>query len=234
MKSPAFLRVRWLIFALLFGFAVTGYIQRTSLAIAAERMMPELGLEQIQVGWMLTAFLFTYSAFQLPGAVAGQWFGARKTLTALGLATVIASCATAAAPLVAAASMLVVTLLLARSLLGVAQSALFPVASGTIRDWFPVGTWASAQGLLVTGLWLGAAVTPPLVAWVMQHHGWQWALTVTSVPSLALVALWHGYFRDDPAQHERAAHARRPGVPRAPGPALVAHRGRRCRLLLPW
>lgn len=71
-------RVRWLVLALLFAFAFTGYVQRTGVAIAAERMMQELGLTQVQVGWLFTAFLFTYSVFQLPGALVGQWAGARR------------------------------------------------------------------------------------------------------------------------------------------------------------
>src|SRR5207248_11387154 len=52
-----------------------------------------------------------------------------------------------------------VVLLVARALLGVAQAALFPVGAGTIRNWFPVNSWASAQALVVTGLWSGAAAT---------------------------------------------------------------------------
>jgi len=40
MRPP---RVRSLVFAMLFAFAFTGYVQRSSVAIAAERMMPELG-----------------------------------------------------------------------------------------------------------------------------------------------------------------------------------------------
>lgn len=205
--NRARVRVRSWVLALLFAFAFTGYVQRTSVAIAAERMMPELGLTQVQVGWLLTAFLFTYSAFQLVGALVGLRFGARRTLTWLGLATVFASCATALVPSLAAGGALIVALLLARSLLGVAQAALFPVASGTIRDWFPVGAWASAQGLLVTGLWLGAAATPPLVAWLMQEHGWRVALVASSVPSLLLVALWYGYSRDLPAEHAAVSAA---------------------------
>ncbi len=197
----AALRIRYTVLALLFAFAFTGYVQRTSVAIAAKPMMPELGLSQIQVGWLLTAFLVTYSAFQLPGALAGQWFGARRSLTFLGLATVGASLATAGAPSLAAGGSLLAALIIARSLLGVAQAALFPVGSGAIRSWFPVGSWASAQGMLVTGLWLGAATTPPLVAWLMQEHGWRLALVLTSLPSLALVAAWHVYARDRPVEH---------------------------------
>src|SRR5256714_3912333 len=158
-------------------------------------MMPELGLSQIQVGWLLTAFLFTYAVFQIPGALAGQWIGPRRALTTIGLATVIATLGT-----VVGAGVFV-ALLAARALLGMAQAALFPVGAGTIRTWFPVNRWASAQALVVTGLWSGAAATPALVAWLMEQYGWRWALVVTSVPSLLLVVLWSMYARDRPTEH---------------------------------
>src|SRR5919204_2321687 len=89
------------ILALIFTFAFTGYVQRTSIGIAAERMMPELGLSQVQIGWLVTAFLFTYAVFQIPGALVGQRIGGRLMLSAIGLATVIASVGTAAAPAIA-------------------------------------------------------------------------------------------------------------------------------------
>ena len=194
-------RIRTLIFAMLFAFAFTGYVQRSSVGVAAERMMPELGLTQVEVGWLFTAFLFTYMVFQVPGALVGQWLGARRVLAAMGLVTVVASVLTAVAPWIAAAGVMFMTLLLARSLLGAAQAALFPIASGSIRHWFPVAAWASAQGLIVTGLWLGAATASPLVAWLMQNYGWQLAIVITSVPSLLLVALWYWFARDFPQEH---------------------------------
>ncbi len=42
--------------------------------------MPELGLTQVQVGWIMNAFLITYAVFQVPGALFGQRFGARLTI----------------------------------------------------------------------------------------------------------------------------------------------------------
>jgi len=42
-RSMSGFRIRTPIFAMLFAFAFTGYVQRSSVAIAAERMMPELG-----------------------------------------------------------------------------------------------------------------------------------------------------------------------------------------------
>ena len=192
---------------MLFAFAFTGYVQRSSVSVAAERMMPELGLSQVQIGWLFTAFLVTYAVFQIPGALIGQVLGARRILTVIGIITVLASFLTAAAPWIAAAGILFITLLLARSLLGAAQAALFPITAGAIRFWFPVGAWASFQGLIVTGLWLGAATATPLIAWLMQGYGWQAALVITSLPSLLLVTLWYWYARDRPQDHPRVSAA---------------------------
>jgi ACS family glucarate transporter-like MFS transporter len=200
-------RIRPFIFAMLFAFAFTGYIQRTGVSIAAERMMPELGLSQVQVGWLFTAFLFTYAVFQLPGALIGQKYGARLMMSAIGLTTIVASVLTASAPLIAAAGVMFVALLLARGLLGIAQGGLFPVASGTVRFWYPVGSWCSMQGLIVTGLWLGAATTTPLVAWLMRSYGWQAALILSSLPSLLLVVLWYAFARDRPELHPAVSPA---------------------------
>ncbi|HWN06554.1 MAG TPA: MFS transporter [Steroidobacteraceae bacterium] len=200
-------RVRSLIFVLIFGFACTGYLQRQGIGIAAERMMPELGLTQVQVGWLITAFLFFYAVFQVPGALFGQRFGARWVITVTGFLTVLASVMTAAAPLIATTALMFTTLVLARSLLGVAQGGLFPVASGTIRHWYPVTRWSSMVGLMVTGLWTGAAIASPLVASLMQAYGWQAALLITSVPSLILVALWFACVRDLPERHPRVKPA---------------------------
>jgi len=200
MGSP---RVRSQVFVLIFGFAVASYLQRQGIGIAAERMMPELGLTQVQVGWLMNAFLIAYAICQVPGALAGQRFGARRTLCAIGVLSVIASIATAAAPAIATGTFLFTTLVIARALLGVAHGGLFPVEAGTIRHWYPYARWSSMLGLLVTGLWTGATLASPLVAALMQAWGWQAAILLTSVPSLLLVVAWWVIVRDFPEQHPR-------------------------------
>ncbi len=194
-------RVRSLVFVLIFGFAVASYLQRQGIGIAAERMMPELGLTQVQVGWLMNAFLIAYAIFQIPGALLGQRFGARRTLVAIGILSVLASVLTAAAPFIATGAFMFTTLLVARALLGVAHGGLFPVEAGTIRHWYPVTRWSSMLGLLVTGLWTGAAIASPLVAALMQAYGWQAAILLTSVPSLLLVLAWWIVVRDFPDRH---------------------------------
>jgi ACS family glucarate transporter-like MFS transporter len=206
------LLIRWRILALLLATAFVGYVQRTGVAIAAERIMPELGLTQVQIGWLLTAFLVGYTAFQLPSALVGQWIGARRALTWLGIVTVLTTCATAVTPAISVGTALLVGLLSARCLLGVAQAALFPVASGAIEQWFPPRSWGVAQGLLMTGVWLGTAATPPMVAILMARYGWQLALVITGIPALLLIAVWQWYGRDRPAEHPAVSAAELDGL----------------------
>jgi MFS transporter, ACS family, glucarate transporter len=200
-------RVRWAIFAFLFGFALLGYVQRTGVAIAAARMVPELGLTPADFGWLLDAFLISYTVFQLPGAIVGQRLGSHRTLTAIGWLTVAAAAATALAPSGHASLPVFALVLLARFLLGTAQAALYPVESGAIESWFPRRRWGLCQGILVMGMWLGAAVTPPLIAWLMTHWGWRVALIASSACSIPVVWLWHRYGRDKPSEHPQVGAA---------------------------
>jgi MFS transporter, ACS family, glucarate transporter len=200
-RRPRGLRVRWSIFACLFGFAFLGYMQRTGIAIAAEPMMRELSLSQVMLGWLLTVFLVGYTVFQLPGALLGEYLGPRRTLTLMGGLTILATCATALTPRLLGVAPVMTILIAARLLLGAAQAGLFPVASGAIKNWFPVRNWGFAQGLLVSGIWIGSALTPPLVSALVLALGWRFALVAACVPSLVLLAWWQYDARDRPAQH---------------------------------
>src|SRR5579875_3484120 len=99
------MRVRWRIFALLFALTFAAYVQRTSVSVAGARMMPDLHLSQVQLGWLETAFLVSYTAFQFPGGLVGQKLGARATLTACGVAGVAATLATPLLPAVASGTL---------------------------------------------------------------------------------------------------------------------------------
>ena len=70
-------RVRWRIFALLFGFGSMVYVPQQTITVAAVQMMPQLGLAQLQVGWLEPALILGYAFSQMPGGIRGQCPGAR-------------------------------------------------------------------------------------------------------------------------------------------------------------
>lgn len=195
------IRIRWRIFSFLFGFGFIAYFQRQGITVAAARMMPELSLSQVQIGWLESSFVLGYAIFQTPGGVFGQRQGARRTFVIIGLIAFFATVATPLAPYVLGGSGLFAVLLCVQLLLGSSQAAIFPVSAGVFETWFPPSRWALVQGLQTMGLGLGAAATPPLVALLMGSLGWQQALLWTSLPAIALIGLWAWYGRNTPREH---------------------------------
>ena len=201
------LRVRWLIFGYMFAFAFDLYLKRTSFSVTAVQMMPELGITQVELGWLFTAYLIVYTVFQLPGGIFGEWLGARKALVVTGLVGFCAAMATPLVPLWFTGSAMLIALLVSRILLGLAHAPLFPISTGVFETWFPVGHWGFPNGLQTAGLDFGSAAATPLIAVLMQSYGWKNALLWTAVPTIALVALWHWYGRDSPSQHPKVSAA---------------------------
>jgi MFS transporter, ACS family, glucarate transporter len=231
MSSPApppFIRIRWRILAFLFGFGLLAYLQQKTITVAAEQIMPRLHLSQVQLGALEWAFVVGYAAFQMPGGMFGQRFGARRTFVIISLVAFMAMMALPVAPELFAAKVLFAVLFGSQLVLGLAQAAIFPVSAGVFADWFPPRRWALVQGLQTMGMQLGAAITPALIAPLMIMGGWQWAIAWTTLPALLLIAGWGWYARNKPREHRgvgpvELAEIGTPAV-EVPPPKLTARR----------
>ena len=194
-------RVRWRIFGFLFAFAFIAYFQQKGLTVAAERIMPDLGISQVQVGWLEWAFVLGYAAFQFPGGVIGQRLGARLTFTLIGSFAFLATVLTPLAPRLLQGSALFLMLFALQLLMGLAQAGIFPVGSGVMEAWFRPEKWAIIQGVQTMGMQFAAAATPPIVALLMSSVGWQKALFWPALPAIVVIALWARYGRNTPNEH---------------------------------
>ena len=195
-------RVRWIILAFLVGASFVAYLLRTNLSIAGEAMMGDLGINKVQLGMVLAAFAWGYGLFQFPGGLLGDRFGSRRTLTLLALVWGVLTLLVGLLPVTLAGASILGLLVGLRFLMGVAQAPFFPVTSGgTISRWFPVSGWALPNGLMSTGLTLGAAATAPIVAWLTQEFGWRFSFLLLAPSGFLLSLVWWWYARDEPSQH---------------------------------
>jgi ACS family glucarate transporter-like MFS transporter len=194
-------RVRWRIFSMLVAAGAVVYFQQRAVTIAAERIMPELHLSQMEIGWLQWAFVLSYGLLQMPGGVVGQRIGARRALGGLLLLAVVASLAAPLAPYVLQGTALFAALFLSQLLLGVAHAPFFPVCAGIMESWLPTNRWALAQGLHTFGCQVGAAIAPLTFVLLIAALGWQPALIWASLPPLALIAVWIWYGRNSPREH---------------------------------
>jgi MFS transporter, ACS family, glucarate transporter len=201
---------RWSILALLTLASFIAYLLRTNMSIAGERMMGELGLSQVQLGWVLAAFAWGYAIFQFPGGLLGEWLGGRKALTLIAVLWGVLNLLIALVPGSSATGPLVIitTLAALRFLMGAAQAPVFPVMSGhTIARWFPVSGWALPNGLTNTGLTLGAAATGPLIVLLIRSFGWRGSFALTAPLAFLFAGAWWWFGRDDPSQHRAVSPA---------------------------
>ena len=198
--SPA-TRFRGMIFVCVFAAAFILYVQRTTIAVVAVPLTHEQGFSPWQQTLLLTAFMLTYTFFQIPGGLFGQKVGARFGTLCCILLSTLGTAAFATAPYVAAGAFLFALLFAARLVIGVAQGPLFPINAGLVQAWFPPRRWSLMNGLQVMGLSFGAAATPPIVAFLTARSGWQVGVFATCVPGLVLVAVWWWLVRDTPREH---------------------------------
>jgi MFS family permease len=168
------------------------YVDRVNISTAAPLIRAELGLSNTQLGLVFSAFAYPYALFQLIGGYIGDKFGARLTLCVSGLIVCIA---TAATGVVGGLT----SLFVARLVLGVGEGATFPTATRAMAVWTPERSWGFAQGITHSFARIGNAVTPPLIAMLVELVSWRGSFVVLALLSLAWVLLWTWYFRDTPA-----------------------------------
>ena len=197
-------RVRWRILLLIVAASFVSYVLRTNLSIVAPAMIAELGLSEVELGMVLSAFALGYAIFQFPGGVFGDVAGPRRAVTGMALAWGLLTLATGLVPgpATTGAAATVAALVAIRFLVGVSHAPIFPVATGgMVASWFPVSAWGLPNGLSSAGLTLGAAATGPLVVWLTERVGWRGSFLATAPAAFLLAAVWWACTRDRPEQH---------------------------------
>ena len=203
------------------GFALVSYMARANISIAAEVMIPALGLTKVQMGQIFTSFLVGYAIFQVPGGVLGDRFGPRLTLGISALIWAASTLLTGLLPLLFSQRILVsfVALWAIRFLLGASEATTFPVGNRAVRNWMPPHFRALGNSIMFMGTSIASAVTAPLVSRLMTDFGWQASFYVTAVPALLIGILWLWLARDYPVA---TAPAFEPAIAIAPAPAPPA------------
>lgn len=209
MEAPPSGSVRWFVTAMVGAFAFVSYVERMNISIAAASMMPELLLSKTQMGQVFSSFLWGYAIFQVPAGKAGDIFGPRLTLTVAAVLWCITSALTGLLPgaLFTGTMAVIFSLLLLRFLLGAAEAATFPVGARAIRNWTAPSERGFGNSIMIAGASIAAAVTAPLVSWLMVRVGWRPSFYITSIIALALAILWHLTVTDDPAGHPRMSRS---------------------------
>jgi ACS family hexuronate transporter-like MFS transporter len=186
---PASANYRWTVCALLFIATTINYIDRQVLGILAPTLQRELQWSESDYGDIVSWFSFAYAfGFLIAGRLM-DWIGVRRGLAAAVVAWSLAAIAHAFARTAAGFS-------LARAMLGIGESAIFPGSIKAVAQWFPQKERALATGIFNAGTNTGAILTPLLVPWITLRWGWQWAFIATGLLGFLWLFLWIPLYRE--------------------------------------
>ena len=216
---------RWVICALLFFCTTFNYIDRNSLSVLKTTLQSVLGWDDVDYGWITTAFTFAYAMFPSLIGFFVDKFGVKKALAG---ALVIWSVAAATHGLVAT----VVGFMIVRFVLGLAEAANFPASIKAVAMWFPQKERALATGIFNSGTSVGVIVSFGTVA-LATKFGWQAAFVAIGAIGLIWLVFWQKLF-DAPENHPKVGAAElayiRAGTPvatksmKVPWPVLLRYR----------
>ncbi|MEK6369367.1 MAG: MFS transporter [Burkholderia gladioli] len=219
MKTTIFRGATGRVFMLLCLMYFIEYIDRVNLSVAAPLLKQNLHLSNTELGVALSAFGYCYATFQIINGYLGDRIGPRRMLAISGLLWAIGTIGTG---MVGGLGSLV----FARMCVGLGEAGTIPNATRAMTNWVPGVRRGFAQGFTHSSARAAAAITPPLVVAMIPLLGWRGAFIVLGCLSLAWVAAWWLYFRDDPRTHR--------GVTQTELDALPPYAGPRHRTPVPW
>ncbi|WP_045769438.1 MFS transporter [Xanthomonas albilineans] len=185
-------RLRWRICALLLAATTINYVDRQVLGVLAPFLQEHIGWNEIEYGYIVTAFQAAYALGLLCSGAVIDRFGTR-----VGYALAIGVWSLASMGHALASG--VIGFAVARFCLGLGESGNFPAAIKTVAEWFPRRERALATGIFNSGSNIGAIVAPLSVPFIANAWGWQWAFIFTGVLGAIWLTVWWLSYR--PPEH---------------------------------
>ncbi|MEC5320151.1 MFS transporter [Brenneria populi subsp. brevivirga] len=175
---------RYLTLFMIFITVVICYVDRANLAVASAHIQEEFGISKTQMGYIFSAFAWTYTLCQIPGG----WFldrvGSKLTyfiaIMGWSIATLLQGFATG-----------LISLITLRAVTGLFEAPAFPTNNRMVTSWFPEQERASAVGFYTSGQFVGLAFLTPLLIWLQELLSWHWVFIITGGIGIVWAVIWH-------------------------------------------
>jgi MFS family permease len=180
------------------GFALAAmavaYLDRICISTAAPAIKTDLGLSDVQMGSVFSAFTLAYALFEVPSGWLADRFGARVTLTRIVLWWSAMTAATGAATGFG-------SLIALRWLFGMGEAGVLPSLTRAFGRWLPLRERGLAFGLTIMAAALGGAIAQPIVVWLLGVVSWRHAFPIFGCVGVVWAVAWFAWFRDEPRDH---------------------------------
>ncbi|AVJ15665.1 MFS transporter [Serratia rhizosphaerae] len=175
---------RYLTLLMIFVTVVICYVDRANLAVASAHIQQEFGINKAQMGYIFSAFAWTYTLCQIPGGWFLDRLGSKLTyfiaIMGWSIATLLQGFANGLSALIGL-----------RAVTGLFEAPAFPTNNRIVTSWFPEQERASAVGFYTSGQFVGLAFLTPLLIWVQELLSWHWVFIITGGVGIVWALIWH-------------------------------------------
>jgi MFS transporter, ACS family, glucarate transporter len=191
--------MRWILVLWIFILGAVGFLDRVNISIAGASIAAEYHLTDVRLGYVFSSFLISYAFFQAPAGRIADRFGPRRVIALAVLWWGVFTALTASVPPgIGGALALLISI---RLLLGAGEAVIYPASNQFVSKWIPTTERGRANGVIFAAAGAGSSATPPLVTYIMLHHGWRAAFWISAVLGLVAGAVWYVIARDTPQRH---------------------------------
>jgi ACS family glucarate transporter-like MFS transporter len=182
-------RVRWGILAMLFIITTINYADRATISIAGPELKKLLGLSQVQMGFVFSAFAWSYVLAQLPGGWLLDRFGSKITyFFSIFLWSVFTMLMGTVGFFTGATA--VALLFALRLLVGAAEAPSFPGNSRITSAWFPSAERGTAAAVFNSAQYFATVLFAPLMGWLVHTYGWASVFYVMGGLGILMALVW--------------------------------------------
>lgn len=189
MTEGAPSRVRYLILTMLFVVTTVNYADRASLAIAGASIQEALHIDAVGLGYIFSAFGWSYVLGQIPGGWLLDRFGSKRVY---GLSIVTWSVFTFLQGFAGEIGFVsaMVSLFVLRLMMGAAEAPSFPGNARVVAAWFPTRERGFASAVFNSAQYFATVLFAPFMGWITFAFGWRYVFVVMGSLGFVLAALW--------------------------------------------
>ncbi|HEY5124355.1 MAG TPA: MFS transporter [Ignavibacteria bacterium] len=189
IEEPKKSNFRWAIVSLLFFATAINYADRTVLSIAGPALAKSLHLNSVSMGYIFSAFGWSYVLAQLPGGWLLDRFGSRKIYAISIFIWSFFTFITGFTGFFVGFSAIVVLFIL-RFLLGIAEAPAFPANSRITVAWFPTKETGTAAAIFNSAQYFATVLFAPILGYIVQTYGWKYSFNFMGIVGFVFLIFW--------------------------------------------
>ncbi len=170
------------------------YLDRVTISITRPQVARDLDLSPTAMGYVFSAFYFSYALFEIPTGWWGDRVGTRRVLTRI-------VCWWSAFTVLTGTAFSFTSMAAIRFLFGAGEAGALPNVARTFARWFPQQERGTAQGVFFMSMHLAGGLTPMLVTALLVYFNWRPLFALFGSVGFVWALAWYRWFRDAPAEH---------------------------------